>query len=262
MLNFKNTFTLFFLAIGLGNMLHFAFGLPIHGWYYLIITLLTLLAVSYGSSYIGSSYHFRVVCKSKNNLKKQIAISFDDGVDPVQTPMILDILANHNIKASFFCIGKKCIGNEILVRRIVDDCHIIGNHTYTHSNWFDFYGHQRMLKEIKKTDQIIEQITGKKLFFFRPPYGVTNPALKKAMEKSGHLPVGWSIRSFDTRSKRTASDILNRVTSRLKSGDIILFHDTAKTIPEVLPALIKFGTEKGYTFVTIDELINLNAYLE
>lgn len=243
-------------------MLHFAFGLPVHGWYYLIITLLTLLAVIYGSSNIGSDFHFRVICKSENTSKKQIAISFDDGVDPAQTPLILDILANHKIRASFFCIGKNCIGNEILVRRIVDEGHIIGNHTYSHSNWFDCYGFKRMLKEIKKTDQILEHIIGKKPFFFRPPYGVTNPALKKALEMSGHLPIGWSIRSLDTQQKRSSSDLFHRVTTRLQAGDIILFHDRVKAIPEVLEKLIKFGTENGYTFVTIEKLINLSAYIE
>ena len=261
MLNFRNTFTVFFIVIGLGNLLHFGYGVPIHGWYYLIITLLTLGVASYGSSYIGSNYHFRVICKSKNNHKKQIAVSFDDGVDPVQTPIILDILAKHNIKASFFCIGKNCVGNEALVRRLVDEGHIIGNHTYNHSHWFDFYLAGRMYKEIKQTDQIIESVTGKNPFYFRPPYGVTNPAMKKALIKSGHLPVGWSIRSLDTQHKESAPEILNRVIPRLKAGDIILFHDYVKAIPDVLETLIKFGTENGYTFVTIEELINIHAYV-
>jgi peptidoglycan-N-acetylglucosamine deacetylase len=262
MLTFRNTFTVFFILIGIGNLLHIGYGIPIHGWYYLILTLLVLGVSSYGSSYIGSNFHFRVICRSKNNSKKQIAVSFDDGVDPVQTPILLDILAKHNMKASFFLIGKNCIGNESLVKRIFEEGHIIGNHTYSHTYWFDFYWKNRMYKEFKQTDQIIEKITGKRPFFFRPPYGVTNPALKKALIKSGHLPIGWSIRSFDTQQKNSASDLIHRVTTRLKAGDIILFHDYVKTVPEVLEALIKFGTENGYTFVTISELININAYVE
>lgn len=262
MLNFRNTFAVFFLALGTGNLLRFVFGIYIPDWYYWLIGLLTIIAATYGSSYIGSNYHFRVICKGEKEGLKQVAISFDDGVDPVQTPLILDILKNHRIKASFFCIGKKCAGNETLVRRIVEEGHIIGNHTYTHSNWFDFFGSGRMYEELQKTDELLENITGKKPRYFRPPYGVTNPTLKKALQKTGHLPVGWSIRSLDTQRKRSASDLFHRVSARMQAGDIILFHDTIKTIPEVLESLIKFGNENGYTFIGIDELINENAYFE
>ena len=262
MLNFRNTFAVFFLALGTGNLLRFIFGINIPDWYYWTIGLLTILAATYGSSYIGSNYHFKVICKREKEGEKQVAISFDDGVDPVQTPLILDILKNNRIKATFFCIGKKCEANEALVRRIVYEGHIIGNHTYTHSHWFDFYGSDRMYKELQQTNELLGKFTGKKIRYFRPPYGVTNPTLKKALLKSGHLPVGWSIRSLDTMHKRSASDIFHRVKVRMQAGDIILFHDTVKTIPEVLEALIKFGIENGYTFIGIDELINENAYFE
>lgn len=262
MLNFRNTFAVFFFAIGLGNLLRFVFGVNIPDWYYWLIGVFTILAATYGSSYIASNYHFKVFCRGKNDEQNKIALSFDDGVDPVQTPLILDILKANGIKATFFCIGKKCEGNEALVKRIDAEGHIIGNHTFTHSNWFDFFGSDKMFNEILQTNKVIKSITGKTPRFFRPPYGVTNPAMKKALLNSEHLAVGWSIRSLDTQSKKTADTIFNRVTKKLKSGDIILFHDTVKTIPAVLAALIKYAAENGYNFVGIDELINENAYFE
>jgi peptidoglycan/xylan/chitin deacetylase (PgdA/CDA1 family) len=262
MLTFKNTFAVFFLVIGMINWLHFGFGLPIYGWYFIVLTILTLGVAAYGSSYIGSNYHFRVICRGNNPAKNQIALTFDDGIDPVKTPQILDILAKHNIKASFFCIGNTCANNEPIMKKMYEAGHNIGNHTFSHSHWFDFYGARKMLKELEQTDQIIKKITGRKPFYFRPPYGVTNPAMKKALLKSGHLPVGWSIRSFDTNSKTPAVEIINRVTSRLTAGDIILFHDTANKIFEVLESVIQFGTKNGYSFVTIEELIGINAYTD
>lgn len=262
MLNLRNTFTFFFLAIGLGNLLRYVFGMNIPDEFYWIIALLTLLATVYGSSYIGSNFHFKVICKGEKKDVKQVALSFDDGVDPIQTPIILDILKKNQIKAAFFCIGKKCVGHEVMVRRIIEDGHIIGNHTYTHSNWFDFFSSERMYNELKQCNETIEKITGKKPGFFRPPYGVTNPTLKKALLKSGHLSIGWSVRSLDTQKRRTASNIFQRVSSKMNNGDIILFHDTVKSIPEVLELLIKFGIDNGFTFVGIDKLIDKQAYFE
>jgi peptidoglycan/xylan/chitin deacetylase (PgdA/CDA1 family) len=220
-----------------------------------------LSAVVYGSSYIASQFHFRVICKGKPNIKKQIALTFDDGVDPVQTPIILDTLKKYGIKATFFLIGKKLEGNEILVRRIFNEGHIIGNHSWSHSYWFDFYNSGRMCRELLKTDEMIENITGKKPRFFRPPYGVTNPMLKRALQTSGHLAIGWSIRSFDTQDKRSASEIINRVSSRMQSADIILFHDTSKEILNVIEEIINYGTENGFIFTGIDELIDEKAYV-
>jgi peptidoglycan-N-acetylglucosamine deacetylase len=262
MLNFRNTFTAFFFAIGIGNLLRFVFGINVPDWYYWLIGILALLAATYGSSYIASNYHFKVFFKGEKNNKKQLALTFDDGVDPVQTAVILDILKSHNINACFFLIGKKCIGNEVLIRRIIDEGHIIGNHTYSHSNWFDFYRYNKMYNELKQADEIIEKITGKKPRYFRPPFGVTNPAMRKALQKSEHIAIGWSIRSLDTQQKRSVSNIIKRVTERMKSGDIILFHDTIKKLPEVLEATIKYGTENGFTFVRLDELISENPYFE
>ena len=105
----------------------------------------------------------------------------------------------------------------------------------------------------------MKKVIGMEPRLFRPPYGVTNPNLKKAIQRGGYTPVGWSIRSMDTVIK-DAGKLLEKVTISLKPGAVVLFHDTSKSTLDILPEFIDYAREKGYSFIRLDKLLNLEPY--
>jgi peptidoglycan-N-acetylglucosamine deacetylase len=259
MLNFKNTIAVFFLLFCIINLLQFVVCISI--WYYLLLFVITLAIVVWGSSSVSSGFHFKVIC-SAVDYKKQVSITFDDGPSPGITPMVLDILRENNIKAAFFCIGRNVEKYPEITSRIVQEGHMVGNHSWSHSFWFDLWTGKKMASDMSKAEKAIFRITGKKVKTFRPPYGVTNPMLKRALKIMGYLAIGWSIRSMDTGKDKSTEEIYNRVVKRLKPGDVILFHDTMPRTVQVLKDVIHFGIENEYTFVRLDDLINVNPYHE
>lgn len=180
-----------------------------------------------------------------------LALSFDDGPQE-ETEKVLDVLKEKGVKAVFFLIGEKAARRPDLVRRIHDEGHLIGNHSYHHGFFFDLLGPGSMAREIQKTNAVIEEILGLQPRWFRPPYGVTNPSLAKALRRTKMKSVGWSLRSLDTVS-RDPSALLRRILHRLHPGAILLLHDTQPLCHQILPELIDRSREKGFTFVRLDQ---------
>jgi len=232
------------------------YGLPFY--IYPLLLILYSLVVFYGCYYIGSNFFIKIIC-SANTDQKEIAISFDDGPASNYTTEILQLLKQDNIKATFFCIGNRIAGNENILKKIKDDGHIIGNHSYSHHFWFDIFSSEKMLDDLKKMDQETERVTGIVPKLFRPPYGVTNPNLKKAIIKGNYIPVGWSVRSMDTVIK-DEKKLLDKINRSLKPGAVFLFHDTSKTTVNVLPEFIREVKNKGYHIIPLDKLLHLNPY--
>ena len=197
------------------------------------------------------------ICSVKTN-QPWVALSFDDG-PAASTRDILDILKEHNTQAAFFLIGKNISGNEELIRRMVQEGHIIGNHSFSHHSLFDLFSSKRMLKDMDSMNQSVQNITGFKPRFFRPPYGVTNPNLKKAVMAGGFISVGWSIRSLDTII-RNPHRLMNKILSAIRPGAILLLHDTSQTTVDILPELLKSIRQKGFEIVRLDKMVNLNPY--
>lgn len=206
------------------------------------VVVLFISIATYGSFSIQSNFYISAVNRSVTD-QKSIVISFDDGPS-IYTPVILDILKEFNCKAVFFCIGNKIKGNESILKRIVEEGHQIGNHTFYHSVWFDFCSSRKMEEEIMKTEKELYEITGVKTKLFRPPYGVTNPMLAKAIRNSGNVAVGWSKRSLDTVIK-DKKKVLKRILRNLRPGDIILLHDTIPHTTDILREFLEYmkGTE-------------------
>ncbi len=180
----------------------------------------------------------QVKCFSEN--KARIQLSFDDGPHPTITPQILRILKKYNQKALFFCIGKNIEKYPETAKQIVQEGHKIGNHSYSHAYTFDFFSVKKVQKELQKTNEIIEKITGTECTVFRPPYGVTNPNIAKAVKNLNMQAVGWSIRSLDTLGDKES--IKNRI-KKAKPGDIILFHDTKENTPEILEDFLRLKND-------------------
>lgn len=194
------------------------------------------------------------ITKGPRNSNK-VAITFDDGPNATITPKVLEILDKQNAKATFFCIGKCAEKHPNIVREIKEAGHEVGNHSYSHSYTIDFKKTIPWIKEIRRTDNILQSQTSKQPIFFRPPYGVTTPHLARALKTTQHKCVGWSVRSFDTVLK-TPERILNRITKQIHPGSIILLHDTVATSPSVLEQLLHYLSEKKLQAVTISELLS------
>jgi len=256
MLNFRNT-NIVFIIIVLATM-GLAARYAVHWYVYLVIALVYSLILFYGSYYVGSNFFMKVLCHA-NTSTKQIAISFDDGPAKEYTLEILQVLKQHGVPAVFFCIGKNIGGNEELLQQIKNEGHIIGNHSHSHHFWFDLFSARKMLNDVQLMSETAENITGQRPALFRPPYGVTTPNMKKVMQRGGFTAIGWNIRSLDTVVKEEEK-LLQKITSQLEAGAIVLLHDTSKTTLAVLPRFIETARSKGYEFVRIDKLLNLSPY--
>jgi len=256
MLNFRNT-NIFFGALLFALIgVHIKYGLPVY--IYPLLFIVYSLVVFYGCYYVGSNFFIKVFCSAKTD-RKEIAISFDDGPATNYTPEILQLLKQDNIKATFFCIGNRIAGNESILKQIKDEGHVIGNHSYSHHFWFDMFSFKKMLDDLKMMDREMEKVTGMCPKLFRPPYGVTNPNLKKAIIKGGYTPVGWSVRSMDTVIK-DEKKLFSKIKASLKPGAVFLFHDTQKSTLNVLPGFIKEVKSSGYDIVPLDKLLHLKPY--
>jgi len=213
---------------------------------------------AWGACRIDAGFFLPVTCAVTTD-EKVVALSFDDGPHAQHTPQLLDILDEQQVPATFFCIGKNIRGNEALVQRIIAEGHVLGNHTWSHHFWFDLFTSRRMLTDMQQMDAEVMRVSGKKPLLFRPPYGVTNPALRKAIQKGGYFPLGWSIRSLDTVIK-DKTQLLARVVKQLHPGAVILLHDTSAATVQILPELIAYIRKEGYTIKHIDDLLKIPAY--
>lgn len=192
--------------------------------------------------------------QSVSDCPKQIAFTFDDGPDE-NTEMLLDGLKERGAKASFFLIGSKAEKNPGLVARIYDEGHLIGNHTYSHVN-LRKASKDEAKEQIEKTDAIIEQITGEKPAFIRPPYGAYTPLM---LERIDEIPILWSMCPKDWEHEDDEDYICNYIVEHAKDGQIVLLHDPRPaTVPAVLRAM-DILKEQGYEFVRADELLCRNG---
>jgi peptidoglycan/xylan/chitin deacetylase (PgdA/CDA1 family) len=256
MLNYRKINT-FFLALLL-LLLILSFYITVKWWTILLVLVVRFLFLLIGSSFIQLNFHVKAYCKNSNEKEKKIALTFDDGPHPI-TPQILAILKKYNAKAAFFCIGKNIEKHSEILKQTNDDGHSIGNHSFSHSNFFDFYRKDRVVKELQDTNAIIEKIIGKKACFFRPPYGVTNPSIRRALSVTNHKVIGWNIRSMDGMIKNEKI-IYNRIANRIAPGSVVLLHDTSLTTVKVLEQLLLFLRANKYEVVGVEELLNLKAY--
>lgn len=257
MLKFKNTNTVFLGLFCLLVIYSFVVMFYWPSFVYLLLVWLTITTI--GSFNIQCNYHLNSLNNNSSIKKNYITITFDDGPNPIHTPKILDLLNKHQAKATFFCIGKQIEKNPDLIKKILKQGHEIGNHSYTHANTFGFFNAYKIIDEVQKTNQIIKQLTGLKPKFFRPPFGVTNPNLKKALNSTNMQCIGWNKRSLDT-TRLSKKQILKRITNKLQKGDIILLHDTSEKTASILEQLLLKVEEKKLQSVTIGQLFQLKAY--
>jgi len=189
---------------------------------------------------------------------KEIALTFDDG--PVDNTLeILALLKKFNMKASFFCIGKNIEQNPEIFRKIIEEGHMVGNHTFSHTRKIGFLRTHQIIEEIIKCNNIAFNIGGISLNTFRPPFGIINPKVKRALERTGHQVIGWNVRSYDAVLS-SKNFILKRIIKNIKPGDVILLHDNNLLTVEILEQLLLFLQTNNYRSIRVDNLFQLNAY--
>lgn len=256
MITHKNI-SIFFVFLLLSLVL-VNFYTAIDGAWFIAIVIIWLGINAFGSSRISSGYHVKAFCNNPSEKEKKIALTFDDGPGPF-TLEVLELLKKYNAKATFFCIGKNIEIHPEIVKQIIAEGHLVGNHSYSHSPFFDFYNAAAITEELQKTDSLLEKFTPGKINFFRPPYGVTTPSIRRALKITEHQVIGWNIRSLDGGTK-DQDLIFNRIIKRISPGGIVLLHDTASHSVLVLERFLQFLQQNNYKVISTEELLNLKAY--
>lgn len=185
--------------------------------------------------------------------EKLVAMTFDDGPSPRTTIKILEILKEHDAKATFFVVGQNALKNQSLMQEIVKQGHEVGNHSFSHVQ-LTRVSIGRVKNEIASTSKIIHESTGSAPVWFRPPYGSINKKIENVAEELGLKTILWTDDPRDWSRKATAVSIENKVMGNLKSGSVVLLHDNHSATIEALPVMLKKIKERGYKLVTVNEL--------
>ncbi|MCI8589767.1 MAG: polysaccharide deacetylase family protein [Clostridiales bacterium] len=190
------------------------------------------------------------------NTENKIALTFDDGPHPQYTEEILDILAENDIKATFFIIGQNAEKYPEIVQRIVNEGHEIGNHTYTHPH-MRATSKEKLNEEIEKTEKLLEGICSYKPVLFRPPEGFCCSTVENCAKGYHYHIMLWDIDTCDW-AHNSVGNIVKTVVGKAKTGDIILCHDFVtkpSPTPEAILQFIPRLKAKGFEFVTVSELL-------
>lgn len=180
----------------------------------------------------------------------KIALTFDDGPSAAWTPALLDGLKERGVKATFFLIGENADKNPEIVKRMAEEGHLIGNHTYHHVELTKVSENEARL-ELADTSAVIVRITGKEPEYMRPPFGAWQRKLEQEIQM---LPVLWTIDPLDWTTENQ-DEIVNKVVTEAEENDIILLHDCYKSSIEAGLRIVDILQEEGFVFVTVDELL-------
>jgi peptidoglycan-N-acetylglucosamine deacetylase len=197
-----------------------------------------------------------------------VALTIDDGPDPEVTPLVLDLLSRHGVRATFFCIGERVARHPQLARRITAEGHELGNHTEHHRYVFSLFGPAAVRREIALAQASIQAVCQVVPRFFRAPAGLRNPFLQPCLTDLGLQLASWTRRGFDTVNA-DSERVLERLTHNLAGGDILLLHDgraarTAAGTPvilAVLPRLLGTLAERQLRCVTLSEGLSAIPYV-
>ena len=219
-------------------------------WIIALIMILPLL-------FIMGNLKKKTIETAENNLKtinkykniKRVALTFDDGPSSECTPRLLDILKEENVKATFFLVGKNIKENEDIVIRMKNEGHLIGNHTFKHSQLTKL-GFDEAVEEINTTNAWITNISGYTPEYIRPPFGSFTDEL---LSETSMSVVMWNVDPLDWKYKN--KDIVtDKILKNVKNGDIILMHDIFESSVDAAQTVIKELKKQNYVFVTVDKM--------
>jgi peptidoglycan/xylan/chitin deacetylase (PgdA/CDA1 family) len=246
---------IFIVLIGIAIYLVYSKQIP----FYLILILLFFhsIIIALGAYFIQFNFFVKSFNKGINSTKS-ISLTFDDGPHE-NTLKVIEVLKKYDIKASFFLIGKNIKGKEDILKKIIDDGHLVGNHSYKHDFWYSIKSVKNLVADIHQNNAAISSITGLIPNWFRPPYGVTNPRIANAIKATNMKSIGWSIRSYDTVGADTNAT-LNRICKQINGADIVLMHDHLDTTAQLLEDLILYCKKEKIEILPLDKMINIKPY--
>lgn len=227
-----------------------------------VLLVAVLLAISFNgisSAQVFFGYNAKLVpVYSVETEKKQVAISFDAAWGADKTQGIMDILEEYDAGGTFFLVGFWVDKYGDLVKEIDERGFEIGTHSNTHPDMTKLSA-DAMEKELTTCVDMIENITGKNVELFRPPYGAYNDTLIKTSEKLGLIPIQWSVDSLDWKGI-SAQEITTRIINNVKNGSIILCHNNSDHILDALPMILDRLTAQGYTVTSVGDLVYKENY--
>jgi peptidoglycan/xylan/chitin deacetylase (PgdA/CDA1 family) len=231
----------------------------------LALILATLCLLTWPVLDAQSNFYIPTLCHGLD--PSSIALTFDDGPDPLYTPAVLELLDKEGIQAAFFLVGERMAAHPELVKDILRRGHVIGNHSHTHALDFHFQLPRAYHEEIERFHGLSYEIFGKRCRFFRAPQGFRTPILADALRAKRLLCVGWTTRGFDsTRSDPRA--ILKSLRGSLRAGGIVLLHDGGglggrrqrDATLQALPGFIEHVKSAGFRFQRLDKHLGEEAY--
>lgn len=195
---------------------------------------------------------------AENTDEKVLYLTFDAGFENGNTPAILDALKKHNVPATFFVVGTYVENNPDLIKRMKEEGHIVGNHTYHHPDMSQIATKEAFEKELKDVETPYQEITGEEMTkFYRPPQGKYNENNLQMAKDMGYHTFFWSLAYVDwyENDQPTKEEAFDKLLGRIHPGAIVLLHSTSKTNAEILDELLTKWEEMGYTFGTLEDLI-------
>lgn len=189
--------------------------------------------------------------------EKVLYLTFDSGYENGSTEKILDVLKKHNAPAAFFLVGNYIEKNGDLVRRMVEDGHIVGNHTMHHFDMSKLSSKDAFTKELQDLEVLFKETTGKDLpKYYRPPQGIYSQENLQMAKDLGYKTVFWSLAYVDWKNdaQPTKQEAFDKLLPRIHNGAVVLLHSTSRTNAEILDELLTKWEDSGYRFASIDEL--------
>ena len=189
--------------------------------------------------------------------EKTIYLTFDAGYENGCTARILDVLQKHNAPAAFFLVGNYLEKNGDLVRRMVEEGHIVGNHTMHHKDMSKLNDPEVFGKELRDLEDLFREVTGKELpRYYRPPQGVYSEENLKMAQEMGYKTVFWSLAyaDWDNEKQPTREQAFGKLLPRIHNGAVVLLHSTSQTNAEILDELLTKWEEMGYCFGSLTDL--------
>ncbi|WP_243154857.1 polysaccharide deacetylase family protein [Clostridium thermarum] len=225
----------------------------------LITTVFFLVAANIRSNGVFSTIKRKLPIYSVDTDEKKIAITFDASWREDNTEEIVKILDKYNIKATFFLVGTWVDANPDMLKLLYEKGHEIGNHTNSHPDMNNISS-SALIKEIEIADGKIKKIIGKGTELFRCPSGAYNDLIISTVESTNRFCIQWDVDSIDWKNEGQQIEF-DRVINKTKPGSILLFHSEAKHTIKNLPLIIEYFHKKGYSMVTVSELIYKKDYI-
>jgi peptidoglycan/xylan/chitin deacetylase (PgdA/CDA1 family) len=243
-----------FVAIGLSAVL-FPFSAPLAA-----LPLAMFIFLCAVASFSPRSRFFLPVISSGHTRVKAVALTFDDGPDPQTTPHLLDLLARHGMKATFFVAGRSAKRYPESIKSMLLQGHLIGNHSYSHSPCLMLHRSEKLYREVADAQDVFKKM-GILPRAFRPPVGLTNPKLGPVLSHLDMICVTFSCRAYD-RGNRQIQGMAQKILEKVRSGDIILLHDISPSKAEdihfwlnEIESVLSGLTRMGFSVLPLDELI-------